>query len=263
MTKMLSHFLLFALLTSGHAFAVGLDIDMDDDDLNIGGDIFSDFNEDIENSKVLEDERFYKHGRFFTFQIGIGVTSFTGNRGAAYEDQPPSFTMGLNYFLDFSSSFGLGVAFSKHHFFLEKGVKGYQEDDPSNGAGMVEVSMLRAFFNYRYYIDTVNLGTAVTYSNPYLTGRFEYWYMTNTFIDQEDFADESGGGVGFGIGGGLEFPIVIKESYIGIEVLWHTVNLPDKYTQDYQPLADKGQSFGYEDFTGDAYTVTITYVMSW
>lgn len=44
--------------------------------------------------------------------------------------------------------------------------------------------MLRAYFPYRYYIDTADLGVAITYSNPYLITRFEYWYMTNKFIDQ-------------------------------------------------------------------------------
>lgn len=38
----------------------------DDDDLNVGGDIFTDFNEDIENTKLVEDERFYRYGRFFS-----------------------------------------------------------------------------------------------------------------------------------------------------------------------------------------------------
>jgi hypothetical protein len=43
----------------------------DDDDLNIGGDIFSDFNEELESAKVAEDERFYRFGRFFSFNVGL------------------------------------------------------------------------------------------------------------------------------------------------------------------------------------------------
>jgi hypothetical protein len=39
----------------------------DDDDLNVGGDIFTDFSEDVENAKLVEDERFYRYGRFFCF----------------------------------------------------------------------------------------------------------------------------------------------------------------------------------------------------
>lgn len=240
---------------------VNVDMDMDDDDLSVGGDIFSDFNEDLENTQILEDERFFKYGRFYSFQIGVGLTTFTGNRGLAYQDQHPSFTLGLNYFLNFQSSFGIGMGYSRHNFFLAEGVQGYQGDDPKLGAGFVEVNMLRMYLSYRYYIDTSDLGTAITYSNPYIITRFEYWYMTNKFIDQKDYEDESGGGIGFALGGGFEFPIVMKESYIGVEFLWHTVNLPDKNTQEYRPL--EGQTFGYEDFSGDALTVMVTYVMSW
>lgn len=265
MIKESLNFLILPLCTLLMCFSllaqVNIDMDMDDDDLNVGGDIFNDFNEDLENTQILEDERFYKYGRFYGFQIGVGLTTFTGNRGAAYQDQPPSFTMGLNYFLNFQSSFGIGIGYSRHNFFLEQGVEGYHGDDKTLGAGFVEVNMLRAYFSYRYYIDTSDLGTAITYSNPYLTTRFEYWYMTNKFIDQKDYADESGGGIGFALGGGFEFPIVMKESYIGLEMLWHTVNLPDKNTQNYRPL--EGQTFGYEDFTGDVITVMVTYVMSW
>lgn len=38
---------------------------IEDDDLNIGGDIFNDFNESLDEAQVVEDERFYRYGRFF------------------------------------------------------------------------------------------------------------------------------------------------------------------------------------------------------
>ena len=72
-----------------------------DDDLEIGGDIFSDFNEDLDTNKVLEDERFYRYGRFFSFSLGLGTTTFTGNRGLAYDDDNPSYNFGVSYFLNF------------------------------------------------------------------------------------------------------------------------------------------------------------------
>ena len=39
--------------------------EIEDDTVLTGGDIFTDFNEDLESSQVLEDERFYRYGRFF------------------------------------------------------------------------------------------------------------------------------------------------------------------------------------------------------
>ena len=78
----------------------------DQDDLNVGGDIFSDFNEDLEASQVMEDERFYRYGRFFGVNLGLGLTTFTGNRGAAYRDNHPSFAFSYQYFLNFQNCLG-------------------------------------------------------------------------------------------------------------------------------------------------------------
>lgn len=87
------------------------------DEFNLNGDIFNDFNEDIEATKVLEDERFYRYGRFFSFELSFGLTTFDGNRGTAYENEPPTYGIGLHYFLNFNTSIGLGFSSSKHHFF--------------------------------------------------------------------------------------------------------------------------------------------------
>lgn len=263
--KLTSKFILIlACFTSISLLPIYAQIDGDpfsseSDDLNIGGDIFSDFNEDVESAKIAEDERFYRYGRFFSFQLGIGLTTFDGNRGTAYDNDPPTFSFGVNYFLDFKNSFGMGVEFSKHNFFLEDTVAGFQGE---GAVGLVDVSMLRVYFSTRYYIDTADLGTAITYSNPYLTARLEYWYTTNKFRDQEGLIpNDAGGGFGLGIGGGFEFPIKIKESYLGVEALWHSVSYHDKFTQNYRAVTEGG--FGFEDLTGNAYSIMISYVISW
>ena len=49
-----------------------------DDDIELGGDIFSDFSEDITEKEMAEDERFYRYGRFFSFEVGFGGTFFDG-----------------------------------------------------------------------------------------------------------------------------------------------------------------------------------------
>lgn len=235
------------------------DFGIEDDDLRIGGDIFNDFNEDLESTQVMEDERFYRYGRFFSFQIGAGLTSFDGNRGDAYENDPPTFGLGFNYFLDFQSSYGIGFEISKHHIFLDEPVN-FGAPDP---IGLVDVTMLRVFFSYRYYLDTSNLGTAITYSNPYFTGRMEYWYTTNKFRDQKALDNDNGGGLGFGVGFGLEFPVKIRESYINVEFLFHSVNFHDKYTQNYRPVPTNPSGFGFDDLTGNVWTTMVAYVFSW
>lgn len=230
----------------------------DDDDLNVGGDIFADFNEDVENAKVVEDERFYRYGRFFSFNASLGFTTFDGNRGIAYENQPPSFGLSFTFFKDFQTALALGLEFSKHSMFLKDPVNAFRD---KTAPGLVEVNMLRVFLGYRYYIETANLGTAITYSNPYLVGRLEYWYQTNKYVDQTDLPKDTGGGLGFGAGFGLEFPVELKEAYIGLEFLVHTVNFPDKNTQKFAPVNPGG--YGFDNLGGNAYSTMVSYVFNW
>ncbi len=253
---------LMASFTGNNSF------DIENDDLNLGGDIFTDFHEEIDASNVMEDERFYQYGRFFSFNLSMGMTAFDGNRGKAYENEHPTYGLSFDFFSDFNNSYTLGVEYSLHHFYLDHPVHGHNTDhenpDDGEGVGLVEVSMLRAFFGYRYHIETSDLGTAITYSNPYATIRMEYWYMQNKFIDRPDISpDEKGGGLGVGIGGGLEFPIKLQESYIGLEVLVHIVSFKDKYTQNYRPVANSTTGFGYNDFTGRGYSFICSYVIAW
>jgi hypothetical protein len=235
--------------------SMGLEVD----DLVIGGDIFSDFNEDLESAQVLEAERFYRYGRFYSFNIALGLTTFDGNRGRAFEDDHPTYGLSLHYFLDFHRSLGLGFEFSRHHFFVDQVTRGFR--DFGEPVGLMETNMLRVFFCYRQYIDTANLGTAITYSNPYFTGRVEYWYNTNKFPDQSLVPDDSGGGLGFGLGFGFDFPIRIRESYINLEFLYHTVNFHDKFDQRFRPTDPGG--FGFDDLTGNVWTTMMAYVFNY
>lgn len=240
-----------------------------DEDLNVGGDIFSDFNEDLEAAQVMEDERFYRYSRFVSLNLGVGYTTFTGNRGLAYEDNHPSFGLGLMYFLDFQNVFVMGLEYSQHTMFIDTHVVGH----PNQIIGAVVTKMLRPYFGFRYYIDTSDLGTAITYSNPYFVGRLEYWYQTNTFPERDNLSDQAEGGIGLGFGAGLEFPIEIKKSYFNVEFLYHTVNFFDKYTRDYRKIepgtrssddeANFPSEYGYEDLTGNVISIFCNYVISW
>lgn len=262
-------FLVFCFLSS-NSFAQFAIKGFDDDDINVGGDIFKDFDEDLEATQVMEDERFYRYGRFFTVNVGLGLTTFTGNRGLAYKDDHPSYHFSLTYFMNFQSAFILGVEFSKHTMFIDTFVQG----SPSQVIGAVETSFIRPFWGYRYYIDTSDLGTAITYSNPYFVGRIEYWYQTNVFSERDNLDDQSDGGIGTGIGFGFEFPIEIKKSYTNIEFLFHRVNFFDKFTRDYKQIPDEletpdgnggknNSEFGFDDLRGDVFSMMINYVINW
>lgn len=256
--------LLLLLILSGQVFAQSQDQILNEleDEQGMGGsDIFSDFNEDLESSQVLEDERFYRYGRFFSVNLGGGLTTFTGNRGQAYDDNPPTFHLSVNYFIDFQKSITLGLEYSKHTMILDTKVNGYR---PFDRLGAVVTDMTRVFVGYKYYMDTTDLGTAITYSNPYVIGRLEYWYQSTNLIDQPTISRQKGGGLGTGLGGGLEFPIELKASYVGVEFLYHVVNFYDKFTQDYRQIeGDSESTFGYDDLTGNVISLIITYNFTW
>ncbi len=254
---------LFILFLSLNAFAQSTDQIMQEleDDLSPGSDIFTDFNEDLESAQVLEDERFYRYGRFFSVNLGGGFTTFTGNRGKFYEDNHPTFHLSVNYFLDFQRAITLGLEYSKHTAIVDSVVNGF----PTNRKlGAVVTDFTRVFVGYKYYIDTSDLGTAITYSNPHFIGRIEYWYQSTKYIDQETLPKNTGGGIGTGIGMGLEFPIELKESYVSVEGLYHVVNFYDKFTQDYRQIPDEEDStYGFEDLTGNVISLIVTYNFTW
>lgn len=271
---LIKNFLIFILLSAplwGMAQSTDQIMQEIDDDLTPGADIFSDFNEDLESAQVLEDERFYRYGRFFSVNVGGGFTTFTGNRGLAYTDNPPTFHLSMNYFLDFQKAITLGIEYSKHTMVLDTVVSGFSNLGP---LGAVVTDMMRVFVGYKYYIDTTDLGTAITYSNPHFIGRLEYWYQTSDFIDQPTLPKDKGGGIGTGIGFGLEFPVELKQSYISVEALYHVVNFYDKYTQNYRqafqpsPPAQpntpvQGSTYGYDDLRGNVMSLVVTYNFTW
>ncbi|WP_408096801.1 hypothetical protein ACJVC5_17330 [Peredibacter sp. HCB2-198] len=258
-----SSFILFLLLLPFLAWGQSTDqiLQEVEDDVTVGSDIFSDFNEDLESAQVLEDERFYRYGRFFSVNLGGGFTTFTGNRGKAFEDNNPTFHLSMSYFLDFQNAIILGVEYSKHTMVLDTVVHGYKNQ---GNLGAVTQDMTRVFVGYKYYIDTTDLGTAITYSNPHFIGRLEYWYQTTKFLDQDTIPNDKGGGIGTGIGMGLEFPIELKKSYISVEALYHVVNFYDKYTQDYaQEPGLATSTYGFDDLTGNVMSLIFTYNFTW
>ena len=255
-----------AFLLSSVSFSQDASDIFAEDDLNIGSDIFQDFNEDLEAAKVIEDERFYKYSRYFGVNIGLGFTTFTDNRGLAYEDNHPSFSFSYQFFMDFQNAFVLGIEFSSHTMILDSFTIGSESEQ----IGLVQTEMLRPFIGFRYYLDTTDLGTALTYSNPYFVGRVEYWYQTNEFKENPSIDNQAGGGIGVGVGGGLEFPIEIKSTYLNVEFLYHRVAFFDKFTQDYRqiPPGEEGpdqqpSTNGFTDLRGDVITIMINYNISW
>lgn len=264
---------LLLLATSALGQTSGDVFEQFNDDLSVSSDIFSDFNDDLESSQVLEDERFYRYGRFFAVNLGVGFTTFTGNRGKAYFDQHPSFNFNFVYFFSFQTALTLGFAYSSHRMILDSFTAG----SPDANVGLVQTTLLRPYLGYRFYLDTKDLGTAITYANPYFVGRFEYWFHNNEFVDDGNtIEDQSFGGVGLAAGFGFEFPLELKKRYLNMEFLFHNVAFEDRYTTDYRRLttsncpdpdcddAQRANSVaGFDDLDGFVLTFVMNYTISW
>jgi opacity protein-like surface antigen len=190
----------------------------------------------------------------------MGWTTFDGERGQAFEDNSsPGFGLGVNYYFESNITFGFGFNYSQNFFTIDEPVFGYP--DPNTLPGNITVDNWRYYMSLRYYVDTSNLGSAITFANPYLIGRLEYWDVTYKYKNQPMYQDEKGKGLGWAFGLGLQFPLKMKEYNIGVEFLAHSVNWSDKFTQKYAPIEDEnGQpvtGYGYEDLNGMAFDLFV------
>lgn len=247
--------ILFFFLISHSAWAQDATFDDGEADFELGGDIFNDYSEGIESTRIQERENFFNYSNFFSVDFNIGWTTFDGNRGQAFqENSSPGFGLGVNYYFESNVTFGTGFNYTQNYFTIDEPVYGYP--DPLALPGNITVENWRYYGSLRYYIDTSNLGSALTFANPYLVGRLEYWDVTYKFKNQPIYPDQKGKGVGWGFGLGLQFPLKMKQYNIGVEFLVHSVDWSDKYTQAYAPIEKDGQpvsGYGYENLNGLAY----------
>lgn len=225
-------------------------------EFELGGDIFNDYSEGIESAKILERENYFNYSNFFSVDFLLGWTSFNDERGQAFQvNNSPGFGLSANYYFETNVTFGLGFNYSQNYFTIDEPVYGYP--NPATLPGNITVNNWRYFLNLRYYLDTSNLGSAITFANPYLVGRMEYWDVTYVFKNQPIYPNEKGKGFGFAFGLGLQFPLKMKQYNFGIEALAHSVNWSDKWTQKYAPIENaNGQpvtGYGYDNLNGMAF----------
>jgi hypothetical protein len=251
MKKVVFLFFIFSLNAFGQDAMYGDDVA----DFELGGDIFNDYSEGIESAKILERENYFNYSNFFSVDFFIGWTTFDGNRGMAYqENSSPGFSLGTNYYFEPNVTFGIGFAYSQNYFTIDQPVNGYP--NPQQLPGNITVDNWRFFGSMRYYIDTTNLGSALTFANPYFVGRLEYWGVGYKFKNQPTLPSERGKGMGWAGGIGLQFPLKMKTYNFGVEFLVHSVNWSDRFTQAYAPLPQGSEhysGYGYANLNGLAF----------
>ena len=186
---------------------------------------------------------FFQFGRFFGISIGLGTEFADGYRGTLWQGGFPLVDFKFHYWFDFNLALDMGFYIVSHFY-----------DTRANNLGRVDVSVFHPGFDLKYYFDTKNLSSAISFSSPYLTiGVGSYTKTENYLIlGQQD----SSTGLGLSLGAGLEFVINPKRTYISLEGKAHFVRFKDTYTTTFQ-------SQGLPNLTGNLYTVTCNLLLTW
>ncbi len=202
---------------------------------------YGEFNEDKEEQ---EDSAFFAHGRFFGVSLGGGYEGWGGNRGVLYQGGFPLIEFKLHYWFDFNFALDLGFHLAPHFY-----------ETTSDRGGHVDVNLVRIGLNGKYYIDTRNLSSAISFANPFLTLGFGAYTQTKTAYSQGATPDADTG-LGFSTGFGLEFPIRPRKSYFQIEGKYHMVTFNDTYSSVFSES-------GLADLTGPMYTLQTNFLFTW
>lgn len=206
---------------------------------------FTEYGEFNEEADEEADAKFFAHGRFFGVSLGLGFEGVTGNRGVLYQGGFPMVDGKLHYWFDFNFAIDMDFYFASHFY----------ETSTDNG-GHVDVSLIHVGLDVKYYFDTKNLSSAISFANPYILAGFGAYSQTKSSFVQSttEPADTS---IGMGLGGGLEFTLAPKKCYLEFEGKYHIVTFQDTFSTSFQ------SSNNIPDLTGGFYTFTANILFTW
>lgn len=104
-----------------------------------------------------EDTNFFQYGRFFGVAVGGGYEAITGNRGQLWQGGFPLLDFKLLYWFTFNFAMDMDI-YDVSHFY----------NTTSNGTSTV--NLIHLGIDLRYYFDTKDLSSAISFANPYVTG---------------------------------------------------------------------------------------------
>ncbi len=177
---------------------------------------FGEFNDEEE----AEDTRFFQYGRFFGVSLGLGYEGALGNRGALYTGGIPAFELRVHYWFDFNFAMTLGIYSAKHQY------TGSVQDSGEDNSTKHDFNLFKFGAELRYYFDTRDATAPVTFAGPFLTvGVGSYAKSENAVTAPDSIQKDSALGLSFG--GGLEFPLRPRKSYLNLETKFHSVSFND------------------------------------
>jgi hypothetical protein len=202
---------------------------------------YGEFNQ--QGQEEENDIRFFQFGRLFGVSIGLGLEAVDGNRGLLWQGGFPLIDFKVHYWFDFNLALNIGIYTANHNFTVP-------------GTGQVNVSMIRGGLDLKYYLNTKNLSSAITFASPYFllgVGSFTKSEYT-PLIGSIPTTLQS---LGVSAGMGLEFTLAPRMSYIEFEGKINYVPFYDSGSTAY--LASKN----IPNLNGNFWTFSSSLLLTW
>lgn len=199
---------------------------------------FTRYGEFSGDEDASEDEIFFQYGRFFGVAFGIGIHEALGNRGLVYQGGFPMLEFQIQYWFDFHFAIKLDL-YTAPHF--------------KNVGSDTSIREYHLGIDFKYYLPVENLSSTLTFAGPHVLLGFGGYNQVETFPTSNTDPDIRTA-VGFKVGLGLEFPIVLKKTYFMIEGKLHFL----EFSNDRISPAS-----GIPDVTGPFGSVTASVMFTW
>jgi hypothetical protein len=176
---------------------------------------FGEFSDEDE----AEDTRFFQYGRFFGVSLGLGYEGAMGNRGALFTGGLPAYTLRVHYWFDFNFALTLGIYSAKHQY---TGSRSDEEEVTEKH----DWNLFAYGAELRYYVETRDATAPITFAGPFVqVGVGNYSKSENSVTAPDAVSKDSA--IGLSFGGGLEFPLKPRKSYLNLEVKFISVSFKD------------------------------------
>ncbi len=206
-------------------------------------------------SQAEEEEEtsiFNEFGRFCGAEIGLGTMPALGNRGLLWQGGFPMFEFTIHYWFDFNYALNLSLLTARYYY--ESTIDTFNGTTNST-LSHVDISIFALGIGARYYIPTHDLTSTLTFAGPFLSLSGSVYFKTETSAAAGQNQDNSSA-LGFAIGGGFEFPLKPKSSYVDLEAKVHFVNFLDSYQSTFQTV-------GITDLSGFFLSIDGAILFTW
>lgn len=203
---------------------------------------YGEFDEDREEA---ENAYFYQHGRFFGLSLGTGYEGALGNRGKLWDGAFPIIDIRLHYWFDMNFAMDIGF-YSAHHSYVK------YSDRTTTDVGIFTLGTA-----LKYYFDTQNLSSAITFANPYVLGGIGTYREAKTAQGANSSADDHSFGANLGFG--MEFALSHKRTYFYMEARMHFPHFKDADSNEFNNPTDGG----FQNLNGPLYTLGFGLFFCW